>query len=290
MITTLLLSIYILLLQSDFCWTFGYTNLDGPSVWNGTCRIGRRQSPINFKLSSVVWDDTLPTIQFTNYDKISGSLFFENNGITLAAHGFTNWGANRPYISGGALQGDYVLESMHFHWGQQNSSGSEHTIGDLHYPVELHLVHKKRGHSDGVKLRSDSLAVLAIFISFDDNSKGLVALEEAITAVVDNPGRSSKQKTKYNLMDLLPSTLDSFFTYEGSLTTPNCEEAVIWHVFTEPLYSTSAMMLLILVALRSSKPVVMPKEISDKPNSTNQKCFDSSAGKQLPSGTTIIRT
>lgn len=52
-------------------------------------------------------------------------------------HGFANWGANQPYIRGGTLQGEYALETMHIHWGIKNETGSEHTLGGLHYPAEV---------------------------------------------------------------------------------------------------------------------------------------------------------
>lgn len=40
-------------------------------------------------------------------------------------------------ISGGGLQVTYNIDQFHFHWGENSSIGSEHTIDSQHYPLEV---------------------------------------------------------------------------------------------------------------------------------------------------------
>lgn len=36
----------------------------------------------------------------------------------------------RPQLAGGLLVDRYVFEQMHFHWGETDNAGSEHTIDE----------------------------------------------------------------------------------------------------------------------------------------------------------------
>lgn len=38
------------------------------------------------------------------------------------------WKSQRPYLTGGPLEGNYVFSQVHFHWGPNDSKGSEHTV------------------------------------------------------------------------------------------------------------------------------------------------------------------
>ena len=40
-------------------------------------------------------------------------------------------------VSGGGLNGDFSTAQFHFHWGNTNSEGSEHTINNKQYPMEV---------------------------------------------------------------------------------------------------------------------------------------------------------
>jgi hypothetical protein len=51
--------------------------------------------------------------------------------------GFADWGESQPFIFGGALEGRYKLLQIHFHWAMEDTRGSEHTLGSLHYPLEV---------------------------------------------------------------------------------------------------------------------------------------------------------
>ncbi|KAG7169302.1 Carbonic anhydrase 2-like 2 [Homarus americanus] len=145
-----------------------------------------------------------------------------------------------PTVQGGDLEGKYTFLQFHFHWGGDDSRGSEHTVDGKQYPAELHLVHFKSEYgsvAEAVK-HEDGLAVLGVLIdvSSEDNNK-LVSLIDGL-AKIHEP-ESHEDITPFPLKDLLPDNVDDFYRYDGSLTTPPCNEIVIWTVFKEPISMSS---------------------------------------------------
>ena len=97
---------------------------------------GRKQSPIDIKNPTY---SNLGDIQFTNYGAIPSSVIqtVTNNGHTYSIS-FKNFPNGKvPSISMGGLPGTFALAGIHFHWGDDNTRGSEHHVNSKAYPAEV---------------------------------------------------------------------------------------------------------------------------------------------------------
>ncbi|VDM39234.1 unnamed protein product [Toxocara canis] len=213
---------------------WGYEDENGPHMWEGVCQTGTRQSPIDIRAYEVDFEP-LPRIHFINYG-YSGPITIENNGHSVMASGFDKWGDRRPYIYGGGLNHKYELVQYHLHWSQHNNSGSEHTVASLHYPAEIHFVHMKKGFKKGDKLQSDSIAVVGVFVALGNDASPLATVEPSLRNLFET--NATTQLQGYQLIPLLPHNLETFYRYDGSLTTPSCDEAVVWTIMAEPISIT----------------------------------------------------
>uniref|UniRef100_A0A183BX46 Carbonic anhydrase n=1 Tax=Globodera pallida TaxID=36090 RepID=A0A183BX46_GLOPA len=219
-----------LIAQNEAATTWGFEERNGPSTWGGRCQTGTRQSPINIK--SEWFSSKADKLTFGNYDQ-SGPITLVNNGHSVVVLGFDQW-PKQPYITGGGLGAKYVLHQFHFHWAH-SLNGSEHTVDGQFYEAELHLVHGKEGLSFAEALaHSDGLAVLGKFLELQNGTTptSMDVLEGALGQVV-NAG-ASVQLDAYNIGLHLPPCPGKYFRYNGSLTTPYCEEVVVWTVFAQP--------------------------------------------------------
>ena len=75
---------------------------------------------------------------FANYQTQLRDAKLKNNGHTVQLDSPNNFTAQ---ISGGGLGGTYQFAQLHFHWGDSNNKGSEHTMDGQAFPLEVHLVH-----------------------------------------------------------------------------------------------------------------------------------------------------
>lgn len=125
------------------------------------------------------------------------------------------------------LDQTYKFIQYHYHWGQDNTEGSEHALCGLRYPAELHLVHQ--GVDDPSKL-----AVLGIFLHLGSDHIALDPDSQALPQILES-GQRVRSKIPVSLEAKLPDSRASFARYNGSLTTPPCSENVVWSIFLEPV-------------------------------------------------------
>ncbi|VDK88549.1 unnamed protein product [Onchocerca ochengi] len=216
-------------------YEFGYDRKNGPHTWPGVCQTGKRQSPVDIKAFEIEIAPLEP-LTFANYEHI-GDITLANNGHTVIGSGFERWGHKRPYISGGGLNGTYHLVQFHFHWSQRNDTGSEHTIASLHYPGEVHLVHLKKDASPD---EVNTIAVVGVFIRFDNYAQSLQKLKPYILSL--KMPETENMVLGFTANSLLPAHRENFYRYEGSLTTPGCDEVVIWTVMADPITATPSQL------------------------------------------------
>ncbi|KAJ8724644.1 hypothetical protein PYW08_016118 [Mythimna loreyi] len=215
---------------------------DDESRWPGRhCQKGgKRQSPIDIKTSEVVHDFTRQFIkygplQFSGYNKVLVSGI--NNGHTIQ---FSTEGdeAIHPVLTGGPLKYMYRLEQLHFHWL------SEHAINGVKYPMELHFVHVRTDLTVFEALgKRDGLAIVSVFgnvqAEVEDYQEEASEFMQYIPRLLNGTG-DRISGVLLDMSKLMSSSLDSYYTYSGSLTSPECNEAVIWIIFTAPIHLTDA--------------------------------------------------
>ncbi|XP_073818042.1 carbonic anhydrase 7 [Musca autumnalis] len=194
--------------------------------WGGICDTGTRQSPINLSLRGAI-KGVYEKLEGDNYDKTITEASMVNTGHSVQLSGFDV----ELELEGGPLKDDYVLEQIHFHWW------SEHTIENVRYPFEMHMVHRntKYPNMTVATLNKDGLVVMGVLYhaSLERNRVVDDVLADFVPIMsYDQINNPIQIKTNFKITDLVPS-ITSYITYEGSLTTPSCNEAVTWIVLAE---------------------------------------------------------
>lgn len=71
---------------------------------------------------------------------------------------------------------------------------------------------------------------LIIFQETNEPNKQLQPILESISQVSHVEGIQFQSSQLVRLQDLLPDEFNYFYRYAGSLTTPHCDESVVWTV------------------------------------------------------------
>ncbi|XP_077998189.1 carbonic anhydrase 1-like [Glandiceps talaboti] len=217
-------------------------NRQRPSTWTSTYSscAGSSQSPINIVTANAV-SQTMDELTLTGFGSSAPSgaaMSLSNNGHTVVVTLTGDY-----LVTGGGLPSDYKAVQFHFHWGNSSSEGSEHTVDGTQYAAEMHIVcydYQNYGTVTDAVDASEGLAVLGTLITVGGSENtAFASLTDQLSQVTDKNGTHTFNST-FNIESMLPSDLTSFYRYDGSLTTPLCNESVVWTVFEDTVSISQA--------------------------------------------------
>ncbi|KAF5471890.1 hypothetical protein F2P56_008654 [Juglans regia] len=185
----------------------------GPECWGflreewAKCRTGRRQSPINI-VNSIV--RTVPNRGQLKFNYKPANAIVRNSGHDIEIQ-WINGNAGSAQFNGV----NYSLVQCHWH------SPAEHLIDGRRYDLELHMVHT---NSSGIV----ALVVAKLYRIGRTPDPFLSQFTEEIISLINQVGNRTA-----GVVDPRSARTDSanvYYNYLGSLTTPPCNETVIWIV------------------------------------------------------------
>ncbi|KAL3859878.1 hypothetical protein ACJMK2_010066 [Sinanodonta woodiana] len=213
---------------------WGYAQSDGPHTWfkNFPVVAGKRQSPVNIVSKESIYDASLATNRLTISYGAETNMLVKNSGHSIQVDA-----SDQSEIFGGPLSGKYRLQQFHLHWGTTDDVGSEHTVDGTSFSAELHLVHynfKYKTFAEAIN-KSDGLAVFGVMVTIGKEHTGFKHITD-LTSNIRQTGQSNRLSEPFNPNCLLPDDTSSYWTYEGSLTTPPLHENVTWIVFSKKIH------------------------------------------------------
>nr|XP_023664558.1 receptor-type tyrosine-protein phosphatase gamma-like isoform X1 [Paramormyrops kingsleyae] len=215
---------------------WAYSGTYGPDSWASAypeCR-GRNQSPINIndgdaQVSITYQELTLDGFQIESSNKTS----MKNTGKTVAILLRDDY-----FVRGAGLPGRFKAEKVEFHWGQSGSAGSEHSINNRRFPVEVQIYLYNPDDFDSLNTAIRERRVIAAMAAFFQigltDNPAMDPIIQGLKGVVHHEKETLLEP--FVLRDLLPPSLRSYYRYTGSLTVPPCSKVVEWIIFSRPVF------------------------------------------------------
>lgn len=188
---------------------WGYGGPVGPAAWGGLrpefarCASGQRQSPIDIR------DGIAVDLEPVTFDYRASAFRVVDNGHTVQV----SLEPGNSIVVGGRR---FELVQFHFH------RPAEERIDGRSFDMSLHLVHRD---AEG------RTAVVGLLLDRGDAQPVVQTVWNHLPLEKHDEVRT---RTPLDLNHLLP--LDrGYFTYMGSLTTPPCDEGVLWMIMRQPV-------------------------------------------------------
>uniref|UniRef100_A0A669BBC0 Receptor-type tyrosine-protein phosphatase gamma n=1 Tax=Oreochromis niloticus TaxID=8128 RepID=A0A669BBC0_ORENI len=197
---------------------------------------GNNQSPVDIADEQAQISQEYLKLELDKFNtESSNQTTMKNTGKTVAI-----LLKDEYFVAGAGLPGRFKAEKMEFHWGQSNgSAGSEHSINGRRFPVEMQIYLYNPDDFDSLSAAIKErriVAAMAIFfeVKYQQNNPAVDPIIQGLKGVVHHEKETYLRS--FVLRDLLPSSVDSYYRYTGSLTTPPCSKVVEWIIFSRPVY------------------------------------------------------
>uniref|UniRef100_A0A674MIQ9 protein-tyrosine-phosphatase n=1 Tax=Takifugu rubripes TaxID=31033 RepID=A0A674MIQ9_TAKRU len=196
----------------------------GPQGWSASypeCA-ATNQSPVDISDQEALISEEYQELMLEKFSiESSNQTTMKNTGKTVAVLLKDDY-----FVRGAGLPGRFKAEKMEFHWGQSNgSAGSEHSINGRRFPVEMQIYLYNSDDFDSLGAAIKERRIISAMAVF---------FEVCIDLLLDPEKETSLRS--FVLRDLLPSSIDGYYRYTGSLTTPPCSKVVEWIIFSRPVY------------------------------------------------------
>lgn len=196
----MLLPLLFALTSTAVAYNYNSQGLD----WTGNCSSGVEQSPINLVQSSSTVDSDESLYLELNVEKADGTGGFTADSYKVEG----TFGS--VVAKSNSTEDTLTIGSFHFH------APSEHTIDDSNHDLEMHsILTDSNGQRYGV-----------IGILFKTGSSN-----DFIQDVIDGNGTTSSIDYPEAFNGI--TAMKNFWYYKGSLTTPDCDEGLNWHVWAD---------------------------------------------------------
>merc|ERR1712168_1705437 len=222
---------------------------------------GKRQSPINIITSTVEYNKHLKVETF-NFETANMDMEVSNNGHT-AVVGLTQTGPKNESAYTMFKGMRFEPLQFHYHWGKDDRTGSEHVINYKQWPMEVHIVHKNAKYTAAEFLsKGDGALVLGFMIGKGPVNPAAKKITDQFPNILNKDMKASIPSPP-KLAQLVPQNATSeVYYYEGSLTTPDCQEAVQWIVSNKELYMDQSQFDLFRSLLGNKKGASYKKYVS----------------------------
>jgi len=199
----------------------------GPSEWSKIdphCGVPGIQSPINLNATGE-GEEPEPVTLTVNRKQGCEALQAEINQHTVMVTFPEDCGKRYEAAYAGKT---FHLLQFHFH------SPSEHTVNGEHLDAEMHMVHKAEDGSELVfalflKKGESNPHLAEVWRLWAPLSKAATGATEPVTSV-----RRVEFSETLNPWKFLDEHAGGFYQYNGTFTTPPCDEAAKWVIFEQP--------------------------------------------------------